>query len=75
MKLLDLLKYLDKAPDVSIEAVLRVVKEEINKLDPLKQKKLTTLAKSYSPKIRALLGALFQDMGKWDMRPLFSKKP
>lgn len=67
LKLLDLLKYLDKAPDVSIEAVLTMVKEEINKLDLLKQKRLITLAKSYSPKIRALLGALLQDMGKWDM--------
>lgn len=32
LETLDLLKYLDKAPDVSIEAVLRMVKEEINKL-------------------------------------------
>jgi hypothetical protein len=66
LKLLDLLKYINKAPDVSIEAVLTTVKQEILKLENSKQKKLISLAKEYPPKVRALLGALLQSMGKWD---------
>lgn len=67
LKLLDLLKYLNKAPDVSIEAVFSTVKQEVLKLDISKQKKLISLAKEYPPKVRALLGALLQSMGKWDL--------
>jgi hypothetical protein len=63
---LDFLKYINKAPDVSIEAVLTTVKQEILKLENSKQKKLISLAKEYPPKVRALLGALLQSMGKWD---------
>ena len=59
---LDAIKDLKRIPDLDIPAALALFKSRITALNQDQQKKMITCALSYPPRVRALLGALLEDI-------------
>lgn len=66
VQILDALKDITKIPACSPEQAFTYLKEIITKLSIDKQIKLSEFAKKYTPRTRALLGAILKDIGLWE---------
>ncbi len=59
---LDAMKDLKKIPDVDVSAALAIFKNRIKGLGPEQQSQMVDYALSYPPRVRALLGAVMEDI-------------
>jgi hypothetical protein len=66
LQILDALKDIKSIPDTSPSEALLRLKSIISNLDIDKQKKLATFVKKYTPRTKALLGAILKDLGLWE---------
>jgi hypothetical protein len=64
--ILDALKDIKKIPDSSADDVIIAIKKIITKLERDKQLKLINYAKAYPPRVIALIGAIFTEIGLKD---------
>lgn len=60
LRLLDCLRFLKKAPDVSSNDVIKRVVYLMNELTENQRNKMVRLANKYTPSVRALLGAIME---------------
>ena len=66
LQILDALKDIKSIPDTSPSEALQRLKSIISSLDIDKQKKLATFVGRYTPRTKALLGAILKDLGLWE---------
>lgn len=64
LQMLDVLKLIKKIPDTPTKEILERIKEEIEKLNQEEQEILIKLSLKYPPYVRALLGALLEELNK-----------
>ncbi len=66
LQMLDALKDIKKIPDSSSDDVILTIKEMIGKVDRQKQEKLSEYVLEYPPRVRAIVGAIFKEIGLWE---------
>jgi len=66
LQILDALKDIKSIPDTSPSEALQRLKNIISNLDIDKQKKLAIFVNKYTPRTKALLGAILKDLGLWE---------
>ncbi len=71
LQILDAIRYIKKIPDTSIEKALHRLLALLKETSPSDQQRMIKLAIKYPPSTRALLGALFEQLGNKDLLPLF----
>lgn len=69
LELLDAIKDLKKIPDLDKKLAIKIFTDNISKLNKRQKKELIKIALEYPPRTRALLGAIFENMGE-DTRKL-----
>lgn len=62
LQLLDVMKDFKNIPDMDKKRGIDFLKEKIDNLSDADKEKLTTFAKAYPPKVRALLGAILETL-------------
>lgn len=62
LQLLDVIRFIKKIPDASVDIICKRLKALITKLNTSNQQTLVRLSMKYNPATRAVLGALFEDM-------------
>jgi hypothetical protein len=71
--ILDAIKDIKTIPDVDIKNAILIISERINKMDTKIKTSLLKYAMKYPPRVRALLGAILQQMNpKLDLSKLKS---
>lgn len=66
LQILDALKDIKNIPDTTASEALEYLKGFIGKLDKEEQLKLSLYSKEYTPRTKALLGAILKDIGLWE---------
>lgn len=66
LQILDALKDIKSIPDVTPSEALQYLKKIISNLTQKEQKKLAYFVKEYTPRTKALLGAILRDLGLWE---------
>jgi hypothetical protein len=66
LQILDALKDIKSIPDTTASEALLYLKDFISKLTQMEQKKLAIFVKEYTPRTKALLGAILKDLGLWE---------
>jgi predicted MPP superfamily phosphohydrolase len=64
LQILDVLKLIKKIPDTPTKEIIERIKEVIKNLNKEEQEILTKLSLKYPPYVRALLGALLEELNK-----------
>ena len=64
LQILDAIKYIKNIPDTSIEHSIIRLKNIISELNIDEYREMVELSMKYPPRVRALLGAMLQDIGK-----------
>ena len=67
LPLLDALRDIKKIPDTSIEQALEKIRTNLSALELIKKEQLSSSANYYPPRVRALLGALFESIGEKEL--------
>ncbi|MBK5203244.1 MAG: hypothetical protein JJE45_05950 [Prolixibacteraceae bacterium] len=62
LQLLDVIRFIKKISDASVDIICKRLKALITKLNTSNQQTLVRLSMKYNPATRAVLGALFEDM-------------
>ncbi len=66
LQILDALKDIKSIPDTTPSEALLYLKNYISKLNNIEQQKLSFFAREYTPRTKALLGAILKDLGMWE---------
>jgi len=66
VQILDALKDITKIPATTPEQAFVYIKDIVSELSKDEQLKLCEYAKKYTPRTRALLGAIFKEIGVWE---------
>lgn len=64
LQILDSLKMIRKIPDTTVENSVAILKSHISKLEEKGLYSLLKLSKKYPPRVRALLGAILESIGR-----------
>ncbi len=64
LELLDAIKDLKKIPDLDKKSAIKILTNEIYKLDNQQKNELIKVALEYPPRTRALLGAILENLGE-----------
>lgn len=67
LQILDALKDVKKIPGTTADDAVAILKEIIQELSDEKQESITKYSKEYMPRVKALLGAILKDAGKWNL--------
>ena len=65
-QLLDALDMIRKIPDTVPDDVVKYTKSNVEKLSVKERWQLAKLAQKYRPRTRAILGAIFKELGDWE---------
>lgn len=63
LQILDSIKFIKSIPDTDVERSVMILKSVIGKLPESDLKKIIKLSKNYPPRVRALMGAILDDLG------------
>lgn len=66
LQILDSLKLIKQIPDSTVPDSIAILKRHISRLDEKRFTTLVRLSKKYPPRVRALLGAILESIGKTD---------
>jgi len=66
LQILDALQDIKNIPDNSPNDVVLSIKKIIKKFDEKKIKKMLELVRKYPPRVKAILGAIFKEIGRWE---------
>jgi hypothetical protein len=73
LQILDAIRFIQKIPDATVAASCNRLLAILQKLTSNEKSTLTKLALKYPPSTRALLGALWEQLGEKDLLPLLQK--
>lgn len=65
-RMLDALENIKKIPDTEPDDVVRYVKDAVSGLSDKERSRLFILTKKYRPRTRAIIGAIFKELGDWE---------
>jgi hypothetical protein len=66
LQILDALRDIKNIPDNSPNDVVLSIKKIVRKFDVEKIKKMLQLVRKYPPRVKAILGAILKEMGRWE---------
>jgi len=66
LQILDALRDIKNIPDSSPSDVVVSIKKIVKKFDVEKIKKMLKLVSKYPPRVKAILGAILKEMGRWE---------
>ena len=66
LQILDALRDIKNIPDNSPNDVVLSIKKIVKKFDEKKIKKMLKLIPNYPPRVKAILGAILKEMGRWE---------
>jgi hypothetical protein len=66
LQILDALRDIKNIPDNSPNDVVLLIKKIVKKFEEKKIKKMLELVNKYPPRVKALLGAILKEMGRWE---------
>lgn len=67
LQILDALENIKKIPGTNVNDALLILKRIIKELSDKKQKLITKYSEEYAPRVRAILGAILKEFGKWEL--------
>lgn len=67
LQILDVLRQIKQAQDVSVDDALKKIASILGKYPEDEIVRICQLAKKYNPQVKALLGAILQNIGKYDL--------
>ena len=73
LQILDALRDIKNILDNSSNDVVLLIKKIVKKFDEKKIKKMLELVNKYPPRVKALLGAILKEMGRWEEAYLLKK--
>ncbi len=66
LQILDALRDIKNIPDNSPNDVVLSIKKIVRKFDEKKLKKILKLVRKYPPRVKAILGAILKEQGRWE---------
>ncbi len=63
LQILDVMRFIKKIPDTTIEETCKKLKVIVKKLSETSRRKMVKLSLKYPPRVRALLGAILEEIG------------